>query len=94
MTSPKHKYVLVSNIKMSAREYTGNPSEREEEEELVRTVGGRGRSLIQVVLRVRRERVGRTPTNWLGTQNMQRPGQEVGPCGQKQRDQEGFRLGI
>ena len=58
----------MSNIKMSARGYTGDSSEREEEEELVRRVGGRGRSLIQVVLRVRKERVGRTPPNWLGTQ--------------------------
>ena len=49
----------MSNIKMSAREYTGNLSEGEEEEELLRRVGGRG-SLIQVVLRVRRERAGRT----------------------------------
>ena len=49
MTSSKHKCILTSNIKMSAREYTGDSSEREEEEELVRRVGGRGRSLIQAV---------------------------------------------
>ena len=94
MTSSKHECVLASNIKMSAREYTGDSSEREEEEELVRRVGGRGRSLIQAVLRVRGERVGRTPPNWLGTQNMQRPGQEVGPHGQEERRLGGFRPGI
>ena len=90
MTSSKHECILVSNLKMSAREHTGGSSGREKEEELVRRVVGRGRSLIQAVLRVKRERVGRTPPNWLRTLNVQRPGQEVGPCGQEERRLGGF----
>ena len=70
MMSSKHDSILASNPKMSAREHTGDSSGREEEEKLVRRVGGRGRSLIQAVLRVRRERVGRTPPNWLRTLNI------------------------
>ena len=77
-------------ISKGVREYTGDSSEKKEEEELVRRVGGRGRSLIQAVLRVRRERAGRIPPNWLGTQNMQSPGQEVGSCGQEERRLGGF----
>ena len=80
----------MSNLKMSAREHTGGSSGREKEEELVRRVGGRGRSLIQAVLRVRWERVGRTPPNWLRTLNIQTPGQEVGPHGQEERRLGGF----
>ena len=53
--------VLTSDLKMSASEQANDHDGREEEEELVRRVGGRGRSLIQAVLRVRRERAGRTP---------------------------------
>ena len=49
---------------MSASEQANDHDGREEEEELVRRVGGRGRSLIQAVLRMRRERAGRTPPNW------------------------------
>ena len=60
-------------------------SGREEEEELVRRVGGRGRSLVQAVLRVRRERAGRTPPNLLGTPNAQGQGQELGPHGLEER---------
>ena len=52
--------MLASDLKMPAREQTNDHDGREEEEELVRRVGGRGRSLIQAVLRVRRERAGRT----------------------------------
>ena len=33
----------------------------EEEEEMVRREGGRGRRLVQAVFRMRRERAGRTP---------------------------------
>ena len=49
----------------------------------MRRVGGRGRSLIHAVLKVRRQRAMRTPPNWLRTPNIQRPGQEVGLCGQE-----------
>ena len=34
-----------------------------EEEEMVERVGGRGRGLVQAVLRMRRERAGRAPQN-------------------------------
>ena len=34
-------------------------SESEEEEEMVRRVGGKGRSLVQALIRIRRERAGR-----------------------------------
>ena len=90
MMSSKHEYILMSlsKIKMSAREssrYSGE-REEEEEEELVRRVGGRGQNLVQAVLRVRRERVGRTLPNWLETQNnVLRPVQEVGPHGQEEK---------
>ena len=56
----------------------------------MRKIGGRGRSLIQAVLRVRRERAGRTPPNWLGTPNVQGHRQEVGPCGLEERQPGGF----
>ena len=56
---------------------------KEKRKELVTRVGGRGQNLVQAVLRVRREGAGRTLPNWLETQNnVLRPGQEVGPCGQ------------
>ena len=44
MTSSKHKCILtsLSKIKISARGYSRYSGEREEEEELVRRVGGRG----------------------------------------------------
>ena len=60
-------YVLMSlkkgesiKIKMSTNRVYVNDSE---EEEMVRRVGGRGRGLVQAVLRIRRERAGRTPQN-------------------------------
>ena len=56
----------------------------------MRRAGGWGRSLIQAVLRVRRERAGRTPPNWLGPPNIQRYGQEVCPHGLEQRRLGGF----
>ena len=66
---------------MSTRECI---SGSEEEEEMVRRVGGRGRSLVQAVLGIRREGAGRTPQNLQETQdNRMRPRQEVGPCGQE-----------
>ena len=55
----------------------------EEKEEMVRRVGGRGRGLVQAVLRMRRERAGRAPQN-LGQRTPNWTGpvlQEVGPCG-------------
>ena len=48
--------------------------------------------LVQAVLRVRRERAGRTPPNLLGTPNMQGPGQEVGPHGLEERRPGGFQV--
>ena len=45
---------------------------------------------MQAVLRVRRERAGRTPPNLLGTPNAQGQGQEVGPCGLEERRPEEF----
>ena len=36
----------------------GYVNESEEEEEMVRRVGGRGRSLVQDLIRIRRERTG------------------------------------
>ena len=48
----------------------------EEEEEMVRRLGGRGRGLVQALLRVRRERAGRTPQNCqIGQDNRMRPRQ-------------------
>ena len=100
--SSKQEYVLapLSKIKMSAREHSRYSGEREEEEELVRRVGGRGQNLVQAVLRVKRQRAGRTLPNWLETQiNVLRPGQEVGPCGQEEErrlggfQERGMRLG-
>ena len=67
---------------MSARECI---SGSEEEEEMARRVGGRGRGLVQAVLRLRRERAGRTPQNLnLGqsSPNQRRlVEEEVGPHG-------------
>ena len=85
MTSSKHECILLSlsKIKMSARGYSRYSGEREDEEELVRRVGGRGQNLVQAVLRVRRERAGRTLPNWLETwNNVLRPEWEVVPHGQ------------
>ena len=87
MTSSKHKCILasLSKIKMSAREDSRYSGERVEEEELVRRVGGRDQHLVQAVLRVRRERAEKTLPNWLETHNnVLRPGQKVGPCGQEE----------
>ena len=68
-------------IKLSANRENVNDSE---EEEMVRRVGGRGRSLVQALIRVRRERAGRAPQNLQVTQdNRIRPRQEVGPCGRE-----------
>ena len=88
MTSSEYRCMLASDLKMSASEQANDG--REEEEELVMRVGGRGRSLIQAVLRVRRERIGRTPPNWLGTPNVQGHGQEVGAYGLEERRLGGF----
>ena len=53
-----------------------------EEEEVVERVGGRGRGLVQAVLRIRRERAVRAPQN-LEQRIPTRPVlQEVDPCGQ------------
>ena len=69
---------------MSAREYMYRDSSKDEEQ-MVARVGGRGRGLVQAVLRVRWERAGRAPQNWQRTQDVRmRPQiQEVGPCGQE-----------
>ena len=48
------------NIKMST---SREESFYREEEEMVRRVEGRGRGLVQAVLRLRRERAGRDPQN-------------------------------
>ena len=45
-------------------------TEREEEEEMVRRVGGRGRSFVQAVMRLRRGRAGRAPQNLDQTPNI------------------------
>ena len=64
MTSLKHGYLCIhiiekgENIKMSARDYI---DASKEEEQMVVRVGGRGRSVVQALLRVRRERAGRAP---------------------------------
>ena len=88
MMSSEYECILTSDLKMFTREQANYG--REEEEELVRSVGGRGRSLVQAVLRVRRERAGRTPPNWLGTPNVQGQGHEVGPHGLEERRPGGF----
>ena len=44
----------------------------EEEEQMVARVGGRGRGLIQAVLRIRRDQTGRAP------QNLQQRPQAIG----------------
>ena len=88
MMSLEYGCVLTSDLKMSASEQANDGGE--EEEELVRRVGGRERSLVQAVLRVRRERAGRIPPNWLGTPNVQGHVQEVGPCGLEERRPGGF----
>ena len=57
-------------------------TEREEEEEMVRRVEGGGRSLVQVVMRLRRGRAGRTPQNLDQTPNLSVQAlQEVVPHG-------------
>ena len=57
----------------------------EEEEQMVERIRGRGRGLVQALLRVRRQRAGRAPQNLQRTlDNWTRPQlQEVGPCGQE-----------
>ena len=86
MTSLKQGYLCThiiekaENIKMSAREYIDST---EEEEWMVARVGGRGRSLVQALIRVRRERAKRAHQNWQRTQDVRmRPQiQEVDQCG-------------
>ena len=90
MMSLEYECILTADLKISAREQEGNHDGREEEEELVRRVGGRGRSLIQAVSRVRRERAGRTFPNGLGPPNIERHGQEVGPHSLEERRPGGF----
>ena len=88
MTSSKHGYLCThviekgENIKMSTR---NSMDYSEEEEQMVARVGGRGRSLVQALIRVRRERAGRAPQNLQETQDIRmRPQiQEVGPHGQE-----------
>ena len=48
---------------MSARQFEYINASKEEEQMVVR-VGGKGRGLVQAVLRVRGERAGRAPQNW------------------------------
>ena len=57
----------------------------EEEEQMVARVGGKGRHLVQALMRVRRERAGRAPQNSQETQDigMKPQIQEVDPCGQE-----------
>ena len=64
--------------------------ERDEEEEMVRRVGGRGRSVIQAVIRLRRGRAGRAPQNLDQTPNFARMLQEVVPHGWEERRLGGF----
>ena len=88
MTSLKQGYLHThiiekgENIKMSAREYIDSS---EEEEQMVVRVGGRGRSLGQALMRVRRKRAGRAPQNLQETQDIGRTPwiQVVGPHGQE-----------
>ena len=67
---------------MSARDYIDSSKE---EDQMVARVGGRGRSVVQALLRVRRERAGRAPQNLQRTQDVEvRPQiEEVGPYGQE-----------
>ena len=69
---------------MSARE-SEYVNVREEEEQMVARVGGRGRGLVQAVLRIREERAGRIPQNYQRAQDnrMRLPRQEVGLCDQE-----------
>ena len=66
-----HTHIIEKgeNIKMSANREM--ESWYEEEEEMVERVGGRARGLVQAVLRLRRERVGRAPQNLEQTPNGQ-----------------------
>ena len=89
MMSSEYECILATDLKISAREQVNDSSE--EEEELARRVHGRGQNLVQAILRMRRERAGRTPQNWLGTPNVQVQGQEVGPHGLEERRLGGFR---
>ena len=65
-------------FKMSSnREYVDDSKEAE----MVRRVGGRGRGLVQAVLRIRRKRAGRAPQN-LEQRIPTRPVfQKADPCG-------------
>ena len=98
MTSSKHgdlhTHIIEKgeNIKMSTCHSIYSDT-NEEEEQMVARVGGRGRSLVQAVLRVRRERAGRAPQNLEMTWDvrMRLWIQEVGPYGQEvERRPEGF----
>ena len=75
-----HVIEKSEKIKMSTR---NNMDEKEEEEQMEERAGGRGRSLVQALIRVRRERAGRAPQNFEMTPDL-RTGpreQEVGPHG-------------
>ena len=86
MTSLKQGYLHThiiekgENIKMSARDSIDSSKD---EEQMVTRVGGRGRSVVQALLKVRRERAGRAPQNLQRTQDVSmRPQiQEVGSHG-------------
>ena len=64
---------------------TNSMDYNEEEEQMVARVGGRGRSLVQALIGVRRERAGRAPQNLQVTQDirMRLWIQKVGPHGQE-----------
>ena len=88
MTSLKQGYLHTNitekgeSVKMSTR---NDMYSDEEEENMVAQVGGRGRSLVRVLIRIRRERerAGRALQNLQMTPDLgTRPRlQEVGPCG-------------
>ena len=63
---------------MSARECV---SGSDEEEEMVRRVGGRGRGLVQAVLQLRRERAGRALQNLNLGQRTPNQRRFIGPYG-------------
>ena len=73
MTSLKERYLRThvieksEKIKMSTR---NNMDDNKEEEQMVARVEGRGRSLVQALIRVRRERAGRAPQNLQVTQDI------------------------
>ena len=88
MTSLKQGYLHThiieksEKIKMSTR---NSMDYNEEEEQMVARVWVRGRSLVQALIRVRRERAGRAPQNLQVIQDsgMRPQIQEMGPHGQE-----------